>query len=66
MVADSLAKNSINHDYGIVEFDHLPIDATCAFLGDLGEVTRARRSGAKLLAIFFLLLFLFWAFWSPM
>lgn len=39
MVADSLAKNSINHDYGIVEFDHLPIDATCAFLGDL-----ARRS----------------------
>lgn len=39
MVVDSLAKSNINHDYGIVEFDHLPIDATCTFLGDL-----ARRS----------------------
>lgn len=45
MVADPLAKNSINHEYEIVEFDHPPIHATCAFLGDLGEVTRARRSG---------------------
>ncbi|XP_040372858.1 uncharacterized protein LOC112194030 [Rosa chinensis] len=43
MVADCLAKESINHDYGIIEFDGPPIHASSAYIDDLVGVTRQRR-----------------------
>ncbi|XP_004289446.1 PREDICTED: putative ribonuclease H protein At1g65750-like [Fragaria vesca subsp. vesca] len=45
MVADALAKNSINHDLGLISFDVVPAHAIQAVLDDLAGVTRARRTG---------------------
>ena len=42
MAADSLAKNSINHDFGIMDFVSPPIHAAGAFLDDLGGLSRVR------------------------
>ncbi|KAK9944849.1 hypothetical protein M0R45_010396 [Rubus argutus] len=48
MVADCLAKNSINHEHGIIEFPQPPIHAQSALLDDAGEITRVRRTVAGL------------------
>ena len=48
MVADCLAKNSINHEHGIIKFPQLPIHAQSALLDDAGEITRVRRTVAGL------------------
>ncbi|KAL6196833.1 hypothetical protein ACLB2K_032446 [Fragaria x ananassa] len=45
MVADALAKNSINHDLGLISFDVVPAHAIQVVLDDLAGVTRARRTG---------------------
>ncbi|KAL6199672.1 hypothetical protein ACLB2K_029455 [Fragaria x ananassa] len=45
IVADALAKNSINHDLGLISFDVVPAHAIQAVLDDLAGVTRARRTG---------------------
>lgn len=45
-VADSLAKNSLNHDLGLVTFDSPPVHAGQVFLADLDGFSRARRSVA--------------------
>lgn len=55
MVADSPAKNSINHESGVVDFDNPPIHAAHAFLDDLEGVSRTRRLELGLLNSFFLL-----------
>ncbi|PRQ60555.1 hypothetical protein RchiOBHm_Chr1g0382581 [Rosa chinensis] len=43
MVADCLAKNSINHDYGVIEFADPPPHALQAYLDDLDSVGRSRK-----------------------
>ena len=43
MTADSLAKESINHEKGLVIFYSPPIHASQSFLDDLAAVTRTRR-----------------------
>ena len=48
MVADSVAKNSLNHDFGIMNFDSPPTHAAGAFIDKLGEVSRAGRSRSGL------------------
>ncbi|PRQ45577.1 hypothetical protein RchiOBHm_Chr3g0492911 [Rosa chinensis] len=45
MLADALAKNSINHDLGIITFESPPIHAAQAYLEDIAAVSRVRRSG---------------------
>ncbi|XP_062021041.1 uncharacterized protein LOC133737520 [Rosa rugosa] len=45
MVADCLAKNSIDHAYGVIEFDAPPIHAANVFLEDFDGATRVRRFG---------------------
>ncbi|PRQ17987.1 putative ribonuclease H-like domain-containing protein [Rosa chinensis] len=47
MVADCLAKESINHDYGIIEFDSPPTHASSAYLDDLDGATRQRRISVR-------------------
>ena len=46
MAADALAKCSITHDLGLINFDSPPQHAAQAFLDDLCGVTRARRVGS--------------------
>lgn len=48
MVADSIAKNSLNHDFRIMNFDSPPTHAVGAFIDELGEVSRAERSRSGL------------------
>lgn len=48
MVADSVAKNNLNHDFGIMNFDSPPTHAVGAFIDELGEVSRAGRSRSGL------------------
>ncbi|KAL6124421.1 hypothetical protein ACLB2K_076933 [Fragaria x ananassa] len=45
MVAIASAKNSINHDLGLISFDVVPAHAIQAVLDDFAGVTRARRTG---------------------
>ncbi|KAL6187932.1 hypothetical protein ACLB2K_039327 [Fragaria x ananassa] len=45
MTADSLAKMSINHAPGLVILKEPPIHAASAYLDDLNDVPRARRTG---------------------
>ncbi|XP_024158077.2 uncharacterized protein LOC112165700 [Rosa chinensis] len=45
MLADALAKNSINHDLSIITFESPPIHAAQAYLEDIAAVSRVRRSG---------------------
>ncbi|KAL6188968.1 hypothetical protein ACLB2K_040358 [Fragaria x ananassa] len=45
MVADALAKNSINHDLGLISFSDALVHAAQAILDDLAGVTKARRIG---------------------
>lgn len=42
MVADSLAKNSLNHEHGVVEFDSPPVHSSQAFLADIDGIPRGR------------------------
>lgn len=44
MVADSLAKNSMDHAHGLVTFDQPPIQATSAFADDYADALRTRRT----------------------
>lgn len=39
-MADSLAKNSLNHAHGVVAFDSLPIHSSQAFLVDIDGIPR--------------------------
>lgn len=43
MVADALAKNAINNEYGVLILDNPPCHASQAYLADLDYVSRARR-----------------------
>lgn len=45
MVAGVLAKDSINHDPGLITFVEAPVHTAQAILDDLTGVTRARRTG---------------------
>jgi hypothetical protein len=44
MVADSIAKNSINHEHGVIEFVYPPPYAFQAFIDDSEDMTRFRRT----------------------
>ena len=48
MVADCLAKQSLIHDYGIIEYDNPPIHTCSAYIEDLDGVSRQRRTSAGL------------------
>ncbi|PRQ45097.1 putative ribonuclease H-like domain-containing protein [Rosa chinensis] len=43
MTADSLAKNSINHELGLIIFEYPPVHAAQPYLDDISAVSRARR-----------------------
>jgi ribonuclease HI len=47
MIADSLAKNSINHEHGVIEFVCPPPHALQAFIDDSEDMTRPRRTSGS-------------------